>query len=62
MKLARNMVYLVLSVCLLVVLTGTGCASEDTLSLGESVVLEDTISLTAVEYKISDNISCVNPC
>ncbi len=62
MKLARKMIYLMLSVCLLVVLTGMGCGSEDTLSLGESAVLDDTISFTAVEYKISDNISCVNPC
>ena len=62
MKLARNMTYLILSVCLLVVLSGMGCGSEDTLSLGESAVLDDSISLTAVEYKITDNISCVNPC
>lgn len=62
MKLARNMIYLMLSVCLLVVLTGMGCGSEDTLSLGESAVLDDTISFMAVDYKISDNISCVNPC
>ena len=62
MKLARNMTYFILSVCLLVLLTGMGCGSEDTLSLGESAVLDDAISFTAVDYKITDNISCVNPC
>ena len=62
MKLARNMVYLMLSVCLLVVLTGMGCTSEATLSLGQSAIVDDTISITAVKYKISNNISCVNPC
>jgi hypothetical protein len=62
MKLARNMIYLMLSVCLLVVLTGMGCGSDDSLSLGESAILDDTISVKAVEYKISDHISCFNPC
>ena len=62
MKLARSMIYLMLLVCLLVLLTGMGCGSEETLMLGESAVLDDVISFTAVDYKITDNISCINPC